>query len=140
MPLPHLLGLVSEPQLGFDQAYKAAVAIAYHSGRCAGILCLNGAVFLDLLEADEIPTRAMKQSFAYRALEWQLPPGLDIRMECRFCGVAEHQLWRHVHSCCPAAYLHLLRARAFLLLAVAIPGSTVTDDGELFDGQGRVML
>ena len=145
LPSPLLLyyrgALLLEPQLGLDQAYDDAAAAAYFAGRRASCLRPDGGPFYDLLESDELPTRAIKRALAYRALEWQPPPDPNIAMECHFCGVTEHQLWRHVRSRCPAAYLHLLHARAQLLLEVtSARGATVTAEGALLDSDGRPVL
>ena len=151
VPLPHLLpdplvlhyrgSMLVEPQLGLDAAYDATTTSAYFSGRRAHLLRPDGTIFHELLEADDIPTRAIKRALAYRVLEWQPPPEPNIPMECHFCGAAEHQLWRHVRSRCPAAFLHLRRAQALLLHATTpTPAATVTGDGHLLDGQGRPVL
>ena len=151
VPLPHLLpaplflhyrgSLFVEPQLGLDAAYDATTTSAYFSGRRAHLLRPHRTIFQELLEADNIPTRAIKRALAYRVLEWQPPPEPHIPMECHFCGTTEHQLWRHVRSRCPAAFLHLRRAQALLLHATTpTPAATVTGDGHLLDGQGRPVL
>ena len=151
VPLPHLLpdplvlhyrgSMLVEPQLGLDAAYDATTTSAYFSGRRAHLLRPDGTIFHELLEADDIPTRAIKRALAYRVLESQPPPEPNIPMECHFCGTAEHQLWCHVRSRCPAAFLHLRRAQALLLpAATPTPAATVTGDGHLLDGQGRPVL
>ena len=62
-------------------------------------------------------------------------------MECHFCGVTEHQLWQHVRSRCPAAYLHLFHARALLLSNVSpAPRATLAVDGVLQDVRRRPQL
>ena len=78
-PLPHLLpaplllhyrvGLLVEPQWGLDAAYEAARASAYFTGRRAQLLRLDRNIFQELLEADDIPTRAIKRALAYCVLE-----------------------------------------------------------------------
>ena len=145
LPSPLLLyyqgALLLEPQIGLDRAYDDAAAAAYFTGRRASCLRPDGGPFYNLLESGELPTRAIKRALAYRALEWQPPPDPDIAMECHFCGVSEHQLWRHVRSRCPAAYLHLLHARALLLLDVTpTSGAAVTADGVLLDQNRRPVL
>ena len=151
VPLPHLLpaplvlqyrgGLLVEPQLGLDAAYDAATATAYFSGRRAHLLRPDGTIYQEMLEADDVPTRAIKRALAYRVLEWQPPPEPNIPMECHFCGATEHQLWRHVRSRCPATFLHLRHAQSLLLRAAApSPAATVTGDGVLLDGQGQPVL
>ena len=151
VPLPqHLQGalvlhyqgaLLLEPQLGLDQAYEDATATAYYAGRRSRLWRPDGTVFYDLLESDALPTRAIKRAFAYRALEWQPPPEPGIPMECHFCGIAERQLWQHVRSRCPAAFLHLLHAQALLLSHVSpTPGATLTVDGVLQDVRRRPQL
>ena len=133
--------LAVERQLGLDAAYDAAAATAYFPSRRAHLLRPDGRIFQELLEADDVPTRAIKRALAYRVLEWQPPPEPNIPMECHFCGAAEHQLWRHVRSRCPTAFLHLRHAQALLLRAAApSPAATVTGDGVLLDGHGQAVL
>ena len=62
-------------------------------------------------------------------------------MECHLCGTAEHQLWRHLRSRCPAAFLQLRPAQALLLHAAGpSPAAFVTGDSVLQDSQGRPVL
>ena len=129
-----------ELELGLHQAYADAAAAA-HFTRRGSCLRPDGNPFYHLLESDDLPTRAIKRALAYRVLEWQPPPNPDIAMECHFCGVSEHQLWRHVRSRCPAAYLHLIHARARLLLDVSPTcGAAVTAEGILLDHDQRPVL
>ena len=90
--------------------------------------------------------RSASSPKAAQALGCSLTPGLRISfgrvtMECHLCGVSQAQLWRHVCSCCPGAYLHLFHARALLLLDVT-PSSraAVTADGVLLDQNRRPVL
>ena len=49
-------------------------ASAYFTGPQSQCWRPNGTLFHELLEADELPARAIKRAYAYRALEWQHPP------------------------------------------------------------------
>ena len=84
---------------------------------------------------------AVKRAFAYRILEWQPPPALDIPMECHFCALTHPQLARHVRSRCMPAYQRLLWAQAIVLQSVpAAQGGYVYPDGTLYSSAGRPLL
>ena len=100
----HCGALLIDPDLGLDAAYQAATAAAYFTARRETCLRPNGPDFLPLLEGDQLPTVAVKRAFAYRVLEWQPRPALDIPMECHFCAFTHPQLARHVRSRCMPAY------------------------------------
>ena len=84
---------------------------------------------------------AVKRAFAYRILEWQPPPALDIPMECHFCVFTHPQLARHVRSRYMPAYRRLLWAQAIVLQPIpATQGRYVCPDGTLYSSAGRPLL
>ena len=94
-----------------------------------------------LLENDHLATVAVKRAFAYRVLEWQPPPALDIPMECHFCAFTHPQLARHVRSRCMPAYQRLLWAQAIVVQSVpTAQGMYVSPDGTLYSPPGRPLL
>ena len=100
----HCGALLVDPDLGLDAADRAATSAAYFTARREACLRPDGADLLALLEGDRLATVAVKRAFAYRVLEWQPPPALDVPMECHFCAFTHPQLARHVRSRCMPAY------------------------------------
>ena len=144
--LPHLVvfhykALLIDPDLVLDAAYQAVTSAAYFTARCETYLRPDGADFVALLQDDQLPTMAVKRAFAYRVLEWQPPPALDIPMECHFFAFTHPQLARQVRSRCMPAYGRLLWAQAIVLQSVPVAqGMYVSPDGTLYSSTGRPLL
>ena len=87
--------LILVPGANMDRVYKQEVVSRFYTDSRRSWARYDASLFRGLIEANELPTRAISRAMALRVLAKQAPPG-DALIECHYCGTTTLWMDRHV--------------------------------------------
>ena len=130
--------LIRVPGANMDRVYRQEVASRFYADSRRSWARYDGSLFRGLIEANELPTRAITRAMALRVLAMQAPPG-DASIECHYCGTTTLGMDSHVVERCPSyVVVHQKWFLEQLSMAHVWQGSTIRGfrESNPFPGHG----